>query len=52
MKLIIAGGKDFTNYIMLKDSLNKLLANINYDTLEIVSGSARGADKIGERLYD
>lgn len=50
VRLIIAGGRDFTNYTMLEDTLDKLLINVDYEKLEIVSGGARGADKLGDRF--
>jgi hypothetical protein len=47
-KVIIAGGRDFSNYDLLKVKLNKILSNINVPIV-IVSGKARGADSLGER---
>ena len=49
-KVIIAGGRDFDDYIKLKKSCDRLLAN--KDNIEIVSGTAKGADIIGERYAD
>ena len=46
-KVIIAGGRDFTNYELLRTKCNNLLQNKNI--VEIVSGTANGADKLGER---
>lgn len=46
-KVIIAGGRDFANYGLLKTKCNFLLQNKNI--VEIVSGTANGADKLGER---
>lgn len=46
MKVIIAGGRDFTNYELLKEFCDSILTDTNY---EIVSGNAKGADKLGER---
>ena len=51
-KLIVAGGRDFTDYELLAEKLD----NIRYvvwdqglaDDLEIVCGKARGADTLGE----
>ena len=43
MKVIIAGSRTFTNYDLLKASLAGL------SITEVVSGTARGADKLGER---
>jgi len=46
MKLIIAGTRTFGNYKLLKESV---LKNINIsDIEEIVSGTAKGADSLGE----
>ncbi len=47
-KVIIAGGRDFKDYDLLKTKLNKILSNIN-TPIVIVSGKARGADSLGER---
>jgi len=47
MKVIIAGGRDFKDYNKLKDSCDKIL--INQNNIEIVSGTANGADILGER---
>lgn len=47
MKVIIAGGREFNNYELLKKKCDKIL--INQNEIEIVSGTARGADKLGER---
>ncbi len=43
MKVIIAGSRTFTNYDLLKASLAGL------SITEVVSGTARGADKLGEK---
>jgi len=47
MKVIIAGGRDFNNYELLKEKCDYYLKNIN--DIEIVSGVACGADKLGEK---
>ncbi|AYP68354.1 hypothetical protein PQE75_gp125 [Bacillus phage vB_BcoS-136] len=49
-KIIVAGTRDFNNYDLLKRNLIHLLQNKNLDEVEIVSGGARGADKLGERF--
>lgn len=46
-KLIVAGGRDFNDYDLLKSKLDKLLSNKTH--VEIVSGKARGADSLGEK---
>jgi hypothetical protein len=45
MKIIVAGGRDFNDYNLLKEKLNQILGD-NSD-IEIVSGMARGADTLG-----
>ena len=47
MKIIIAGGRDFNDYDTLQSYCDSMLAN--QETVEIVSGTAKGADKLGER---
>lgn len=47
MKTIIAGSRSFTNYELLKNSCVPLLKGMS--DVEIVSGTANGADKLGER---
>jgi predicted Rossmann fold nucleotide-binding protein DprA/Smf involved in DNA uptake len=47
-KVIIAGSRDFSDYNFLKEKLDILLKDIE-DDIEIVSGTARGADQLGER---
>ena len=54
MKLIIAGGRDFNDKILAWKEFNGFAAELNTDLsklnsiTEIVSGGARGADKMGE----
>lgn len=50
MKLIIAGGRDFSNYDLLKAEATKFLAELKASDVEIVSGAARGADLLGEQF--
>ena len=47
-KLIIAGSREFDNYPLLKEKVDFLLKNVTED-IEIVSGTARGADTLGEK---
>ena len=46
-KVIIAGGRDFNNFSLLKGKCDKIL--VNQKNIVIVSGTANGADKLGER---
>lgn len=48
-KVIVAGSRTFNDYLLLEEKLDKILANKLPD-VEIVSGTAYGADKQGE-LY-
>jgi hypothetical protein len=47
MKVIIAGGRTFDDYDLLCQKCDKALSTLK--TVEIVSGTANGADKLGER---
>lgn len=47
-RVIIAGGRDFNDYALLKNTMDKLLSNIKDDII-VVCGKARGADTLGER---
>lgn len=51
IKVIIAGTRDFNDYAFLKKNVDYFLQGINSNNeeIEIVSGNARGADKLGER---
>ena len=46
MKLIVAGSRSFSNYKLLCWNLDKIINGNN--EVEIVSGTAQGADKLGE----
>ena len=48
-KLIVAGSRSFNDYNLLKDKLDRLLSNKDLSTVHIISGTARGADQLGER---
>ena len=48
IKVIIAGSRTFNNYLLLAETCDHMLQN--QDEVEIVSGGAKGADKLGE-LY-
>ena len=47
MKLIIAGGREFNDYQLMKESFDRL---IQAEDITIISGTARGADRLGEVL--
>lgn len=49
-RVIIAGGRDFSDYALLRRTMDTLLANINEGTsIVVVCGMARGADTLGEQ---
>lgn len=48
IKLIIAGGRDFTDYAFLREKVNFCLATVDV-AVEIISGKAKGADTLGEK---
>ena len=48
-KVIIAGGREFDDYRLLKAKLDLLFKNKIKKEIIIVSGGARGADALGER---
>ena len=50
MRVIIAGGRDFTNYFMLKEKVLHKLQRIPDEEIVIVCGEARGADSLGKKL--
>ena len=48
-KIIVAGGREFNNFKMMEEKLDQLFHKIVSGGLEVVSGTAYGADKLGER---
>lgn len=50
-RVIIAGGREFQDYALLKEKCEYYLQNkLQTDTVVIVSGHASGADSLGERF--
>lgn len=47
-RVIIAGGRDFSDYDLLSGTMDLLLSNI-HDDITVICGKARGADTLGER---
>ena len=45
MKVIIAGSREITDY----DAVESAVKNSGFDITEVVSGTARGVDRLGER---
>lgn len=48
MRVIIAGGREFSDYNTLKRKCDYYLQNIK-EPVEVISGHASGADALGER---
>jgi YspA, cpYpsA-related SLOG family len=52
IKVIVAGGRDFYDYELLQRKLIHHFHGLKPEDVEIVSGGARGADKLGERFAE
>jgi len=52
MKVIIAGGRTYANYNQLKQKCEEILIfyQTSHEEIEIISGMAYGADKLGAKL--
>ena len=50
MKVVIAGSRNFYKYELLKQKCDEVLCDfiINGESIELVSGKARGTDELGE----
>lgn len=49
-KVIIAGGRDFNDYKLLEKKVTYFLGSKKFGETEIVSGTCKGADLLGEKL--
>ena len=47
IRIIVAGGRDFDNYGLLSSVLTEYIGS---NEVVIISGTARGADRLGERF--
>lgn len=47
-RVVIAGGRDFSDYKLLRETMDNLLSKIT-DEITVVCGQARGADTLGEQ---
>ena len=54
LRVIIAGSREFNDYALLKKSAIEIITKKTMlpDLARIVSGGARGADRLGERFAD
>jgi len=48
--LIIAGGRNFNDYELLESSVNEYIDTNNLRNITIITGDARGADKLGNKF--
>jgi len=51
MILLIAGSRDFTDYEWLSEVVTQVLSE-TIDEVTVLSGTARGADQLGERFAE
>lgn len=53
-RVIIAGSRDFDDYNLLRFKMNYYLRDKIFEgyTIVVISGTARGADKLGERYAE
>lgn len=55
MRIIIAGSRDFNNYAILKHNVINILLILSPSgelNVEFISGTARGADQLGEKFAE
>lgn len=48
MNVAIIGSREFNDYKLLEKSILEIIVNNNIDITKIISGGARGADKLSE----
>lgn len=49
LRIIVAGGREFSDYQLVADTLDSLISAMGTDDITIVSGGCKGADSLGER---
>ncbi len=52
IKLIVAGGREFDDYELLKERLDFYLRDTDLSTVTIIDGCSRGADRLGKRYSE
>ncbi|AGM46867.1 SLOG family protein [Pseudorhizobium pelagicum] len=52
VRLIVAGGRDFNDATLMRDSIEEFLAELDFNDLEFVLGGAPGADKQAQELAE
>lgn len=50
MKIAIVGSRSFNDYTMMVDYIENIVAENNFVIDEVISGGAKGADTLAERL--
>jgi hypothetical protein len=50
LRIIVAGSRTFKSYDFLEQEVLKIVSKFSGEEIEIVSGNAIGADKLGERF--
>lgn len=50
IKLIVAGSRNFNNFTLLSSKLDFFLQRYSPSQIQIISGTAKGADSLGERF--
>lgn len=48
MRILVCGGRDFDDWIFLRDKLDELVPYMT-EKIVVITGMAHGADKLGER---
>ena len=52
MRLIVAGGREFTNFYVARKTICGVLLHTSFDDVVVVNGGARGADTMGKKFAD
>lgn len=52
MRIIVAGCRYFTNYDLMKSTLDNFISNTDSSKVTIISGRAKGADQLGEKYAE
>lgn len=49
IRVIIAGGREFDDYVLLSKKMDYYLQQYDVDEITVISGTAKGADQLGEK---
>jgi hypothetical protein len=52
IKLIVAGGRDFNDYILMQEGFDAIMTGYTNDQITLVSGMAQGADQLAFKLAE